>query len=102
MPKFTPGPWIIKEKTALLPSLHKEKQLVVCDGDGAKIAVCPTGFFIGDETVCANARLLVKTPDMYELLKDLYRRMHGDQNIMITKMAGQIKELLVEIHGEMK
>jgi hypothetical protein len=86
--KFTPGPWLFKGRMK----------------DGPRSFVVEAGtwtFYAGKE---ANARLIAKAPEMYELLelldwfatwltqeKDNIRPPHGDEWKSLVKAARRIK-----------
>lgn len=77
--KFEPAPWVL-------------------GGCSGRMITTPSGYygdgFIADVDTLANAKLVVKSPKMYDLLKYFYMNEYcGDH-------AAEVKELLDEIETE--
>jgi len=80
MPKFTPGPWIIKHDFNVFKG---NRSIAACGGYASNMEdVTPENI--------ANARLIAKAPEMYEMLRGIFRETLDDE----------IAELLMEIDGD--
>ena len=87
-PKFTPGPW----------EMCGNK---VCDVNGFTLAKC--GWLTqSDDEALANARLIAKAPEMYDLLLELLADILADDVPIQDRPAAyaKISGLLQEIQGD--
>lgn len=95
MSKHTPEPWRVGKikwvgNTQLIPICTNENKLIV------HIHVPPDTEF---EKSMANARLMVKSPKMYTVLKETKEAFHRQGTLRDCDIA-KILDVLAEIEGE--
>jgi hypothetical protein len=90
--QFTPGPW--KVDSVLAQVVIPGKDIPICK------LLWPTMHRTDGETK-ANARLIAKAPDMYELLDEIREKLYecAEGNI-VRDWLGKADMLLAEIRGE--
>ena len=93
-PKFTPGPWSFsvlsrdRNKLGTLYAGDDDDQIDIAD-------FCMDWVDEFKEEEIANARLIAKAPEMYEMLDNLARKLFD------TKESKEIRALLAAARGEL-
>ena len=95
-PKFTKGKWILRENLSTIMS--EENCLIARVFDGKGIALLENKEQ-SDEIVVANALLISKAPEMFEMIQELLKELsfHGYNNSTTIYNAQQLLKEATEL-----